>query len=314
MDPNLLYWKTHGQTFSSRLNIWCGLLDPLTMSYSNEEIRKAYSLFRSGGILKKEDEYAIRLSLSSVHSDSGRIILAPFRPAGLCLLSMVPVAASFLPLRRVTEAIYWQLLQRIPLAGFTYSNRNSSGERRRTVSQDELLVMAGTVSFTTFAGALPLFIINRLGVRSTGPLIFFRSVLPIPLAAALASFSVLAIRNRETETGIKVFDSNGNLVGLSKAAGAKAVKETALSRAVLFATSLSVPRLLVLFLNQIRFFQRKPKLVTFLQTMTAVMGLGLMIPVSFSLFPQLGTIKKEHVEEKLKAAAEDGQLYYYRGV
>lgn len=64
-----------------------------------------------------------------------------------------------------------------------------------------------------------------------------------------------------------------------------------------------------------------------------------MIPVSFSLFPQLGTVRfmillgcdvvlvmnsadvdlvlqieKENVEEELQAAADNGQLYYHRGL
>ena len=64
-----------------------------------------------------------------------------------------------------------------------------------------------------------------------------------------------------------------------------------------------------------------------------------MIPVSFSLFPQLGTvsaaillcclvfsvvdsadtdlvlqIKRENVEEELRAAADDGLFYYHRGL
>lgn len=43
--------------------------------------------------------------------------------------------------------------------------------------------------------------------------------------AALAAFNVLTVRSEESENGIQVFDSNGNLVGISKAAGAKVIKE-----------------------------------------------------------------------------------------
>lgn len=39
--------------------------------------------------------------------------------------------------------------------------------------------------------------------------------------AAVAFISVYTVRSEESQTGIKVFDSNGNLVGLSKAAGQK---------------------------------------------------------------------------------------------
>lgn len=40
-------------------------------------------------------------------------------------------------------------------------------------------------------------------------------------AAALAFFNVLTVRSEEGETGIRVFDSKGDPVGLSKAAGEK---------------------------------------------------------------------------------------------
>lgn len=94
-----------------------------------------------------------------------------------------------------------------------------------------------------------------------------------------------------------------------------------------------------IFLYRRRVFQRNTLLVAPLRHISVAFVLGLMIPVSFSLFPQLGTvrslilqccdvflamasadidlvlqIKKENVEVELQAAAEDGQLYYHRGL
>lgn len=42
-----------------------------------------------------------------------------------------------------------------------------------------------------------------------------------PFLALLAYFNVLTVRSEEPENGIKVFDGDGNPVGLSKAAGEK---------------------------------------------------------------------------------------------
>lgn len=44
--------------------------------------------------------------------------------------------------------------------------------------------------------------------------------------AVLAFFNVLTVRSEESETGIQVFDSNGNPVGLSKAAGEKVLNKS----------------------------------------------------------------------------------------
>lgn len=87
---------------------------------------------------------------------------------------------------------------------------------------------------------------------------------------------MLTVRSEESDNGIQVFDSNGNPVGLSKAAGEKvqylsnsdldllsvctvvsffllplqAVRETALSRAALFGTTAAVPNLLFFLLRR----------------------------------------------------------------
>lgn len=107
-------------------------------------------------------------------------------------------------------------------------------------------------------------------------------------------------------------------------------------------------------LNRRRLFQRSPLLVAPFRHISTAFVLGLMIPVTFSLFPQLRTvrftrcsiflswhapcfctsvglylqsemwealrpllvlqIKKEDVEEELQAAADNGQLFYHRGL
>ncbi|XP_034407579.1 sideroflexin-4 isoform X3 [Cyclopterus lumpus] len=307
MDPNLLYWKSQGQSFLSRLQIWINLLDPLSLISSDDEIQKAHSLLGSGQPLNEKDGQALTLSLSSVHADSGAVLPLVFRSAALLPISTPLVVASFLPHRSVKPALFWQFLLQSYSAGFNYANRNSSPEQSKKTSLKQLLLMAGTVSYAACAGALPQIFISRLGVRSAAIQTFFRSILPIPL-------SVSQLYSEESETGIQVFDSNGNPVGLSKAAGDKAVRETALSRAVLFGTTAALPNLLVLLLQRTRLFQRNSLLAAPVRHMSVALVLGLMIPVSFSLFPQLGTIKKENVEERLWAAADGGRFYYHRGL
>ncbi|XP_058507149.1 sideroflexin-4 [Solea solea] len=313
MDPNLLYWKGHGQSFLSRIQIWLNLLDPTVLIASNSEIEKAHSLL--GNEEKSEkDAPALTLALSSVHADSGAVLPLAFRPPALLPISAPLVVASFLPHTTVKPALFWQFMLQSYMVGFNYANRNSSSEPGKTTHLKQLILTVATVSYATCAGALPQIFINRLRIKSVPVQTFFRSILPVPLSAALALFSVFTIRSEESETGIQVFDSNGNPVGFSKAAGEKAVRETALSRAALFGTTGAVPNLLLFLLRKTRLFQRNSLLAAALHNMSLAFVLGLMIPVSFSLFPQLGTIKRETLEEELQAAAVDGQLFYHRGV
>ncbi|XP_029031571.1 sideroflexin-4 isoform X2 [Betta splendens] len=313
MDPNLVYWKNEGQTFISRLQIWVNLLNPTTLLCSDTEIQKAH---KSLGHYekRKENVNALTLSLSSVHADSGNVVPLVFRPPALLPVAAPLVVASLLQHSSVKPALFWQFLLQVYNAGFNYANRNCSSDRNEKMSLKQLVLITGTVSFTTCSGALPQIFIKQLGVRSAAVQSFLRSIVPIHLSAALAFFSVLTIRSEELETGIQVFDSNGNSVGISKAAGHKAVKESALSRAALLGVTAAVPSMLVLLFQGTRPFKRNSLLIAPLRHTSAVVVFGLMIPVSFSLFPQLGTINREALEEKLQAVTSEGHLFYHRGL
>lgn len=314
MDPNLLHWKCQGQTFFGRLKIWSDVLDPTLLISSDAEIQQAHTILGSG---EKQSETGVlapaTLSLSSVHSDTGEVLPIIFRAPALLPISAPLAYAAFLPHSTVKPALLFQFLLQSYYTGFNYANRNASEQGKKT-SMKQILLYVGTVSYATCAGALPQIIINRLRVKTTFVQTFCRTVLPVPLAATLAFFNLITVRSEEPENGVQVFDSEGNMVGLSKAAGEKAVRETALSRAALIGTTAAAPNLLVALLQRSRFFQRQSLLLAPLRPVSVVFVLGLMIPVSFSLFPQLGLIKKENLEEELQAAAVDGHLHYHRGL
>ncbi|KAM4591766.1 sideroflexin-4 [Odontesthes bonariensis] len=314
MDPNLVQWKCQGQSFLRRLRMWVSLLDPALLLSSDAEILKAHTLLGSGQKLDEKDNAAVNLSLSSLHADSGAALPLVFRPPAFLPISGPLVVATLLPHSNVKPALFWQFLLQSYNTGFNYANRNSSAEQGKTASLRQLLLIAGTISYTAVAGALPQIFINRLHVRSPPLQTFCRSILPIPLSAALAFLNVFTVRSEETETGIQVFDSNGMPVGISKAAAEKAVRETAFSRAALFGLTATVPNLLVLLLRRTRFFQKNSMLVAPCRHISVALVLGLMIPVSFSLFPQLGTIKRENLEEELQAGPVGSQLFYHRGL
>lgn len=314
MDPNLLHWKSQEETFLSRLRIWVKLLDPSLLISSDAEIQTAHTLLGSEEKPNEKDgSAAVTLALSSVHAGTGAVLPIIFRPPALLPISIPLALAAFLPHNTVKPALLWQFLLQSYYTGFNYANRNASSDQGKT-SLKQILLNVGTVSYATCAGALPQIIINRLRVRSVPVQNVCRTLLPVPLAAALAFFNVLTVRSEEPENGIQVFDSDGNPVGLSKAAGEKAVRETALSRAALLGTTAAGPGLFVSLLQRTIFFQRRSLLLAPLRPLSVVFLLGLMIPVSFSLFPQLGTIKKENLEAELQSAAVDGHLFYHRGL
>ncbi|XP_042358573.1 sideroflexin-4 [Plectropomus leopardus] len=309
MDPNLLYWKKHGQTFFSRFQHWFFFHDPLILFSSDREIIQAHAALGRG---EHEDSQAVQLSLSSFQADSGHVIPLYVRPAALFYITSPVVLATALPHFSVGLSLVQQFALHHYLAAFNLGHRNCSTKQREKERLNPFLLITGTASLLACIGALPHVFIKGLNIRSGPSLSFLRLIVPIPLSAALAFLNVSIVRREETKLGIQVFDANGNPVGHSKAAGEKAVRETALSRAALFGTTTAVPNLVMLFLK--RRSQILSKQGAFLHLASAGLSLTLMIPVSFSLFPTLGTIKRENVEEQLQASATDGLLYYHRGL
>ncbi|KAI5107875.1 sideroflexin-4 [Silurus meridionalis] len=280
------------------------------------EIENARSLIRREGNQQNNEKVssALKLSLSSVHADTGEPISIVFRPQAFLPVAAPLVIASFLPHKGVSPALFWQFMLQSYSAGFNQANRNATASPDNKPSMKQALLITGTVAYSTLTGALPQILIQRLAVSSRSAQAFCRSVLPVPLSACLAAFSVFVVRSEESENGIKVYDCNGNAVGISKEAGFKAVKETAISRATLFGTTAVVPNLLVLILKRTKLAQRNTLMLAPVRHISTAVVLGLMIPASFSLFPQLGKIKKEHVEKELQSLTDDGELFYHRGL
>ncbi|KAJ8014311.1 hypothetical protein DPEC_G00038930 [Dallia pectoralis] len=315
MDNNLLFWKNEGKTFLSRLRIWFSVLDPRSLLSSDAEIKKAHSLIGSS---EKRQSYVDgdedwKLSLSSVHAGTGVILPTVFRPQAFFPISAPLVVASFLPHTTVKPALFWQFFLQSYVAGFNHANRSSLPDQGLKTSLKQALLIVGSVAYATCAGAIPQIVMKRLILSTPAVQMFFRSILPIPISASLGYFNVIVVRSEEAENGIQVFDYDGNSVGVSKAAGAKAVQETGLSRAALLGTTAAVPNL-VLFLLQKGRFLRSPLLLAPIRHISTAIVLGLMIPVSFSLYPQLGTIKKENLEKEMQPAAASGQLFYHKGL
>ncbi|XP_010896388.2 sideroflexin-4 [Esox lucius] len=305
MDINLLFWKNEGKTFLSRLRIWFSVLDPRSLFSSDAEIKNAPSII---GSAERNLNYE-----SSVHAGTSDILPTVFRPQAFFPISAPLVVASFLPHTMVKSALLWQFLLQSYVAGFNHANRNTLPDQGLKTSLKQGLLIVGSVAYATCAGAIPQIVMRRLRLSSPAAQMFFRSILPIPLSASLMYFNVVVIRSEESENGIQVFDTDGNSVGMSKAAGTKAVQETAVSRAALFGTTAAVPSLVLFLLQKGRFLQ-SPLLLAPIRHISTAIVLGLMIPVSFSLYPQLGTIKKENLEKEFQPAAASGPLFYHKGL
>ncbi|XP_032636662.1 sideroflexin-4 [Chelonoidis abingdonii] len=324
MDVNLQFWSTEGRSFFQRFLHWTDILDPTVLLKSNEEIEKSRLLLQTSAqtlqepLRDKTVNEAWKLSLSSVHPGTGEIIPRVFRPPAFLPLATPLFFASLLPHGGAKQAFIWQFLFHTYTAGFTIANGNATAKAEETalpqkLPQKQLLMCTGAVSYAAFMGAVPHYIGSQS--RLSGPMqVFFRKILPIPLLVYLSAFTVMIVRGTERENGIEVMDKNGKVIGVSQKAGNKAVQDTALSRAALFGTAGIISDSLLYFVKRTNFLLRNPHALTPLRVLMTVSTLGALLPVSFSVFPQLGEIKRDDLEKEILSSTEETELFYNRGV
>uniref|UniRef100_A0A9L0I8B5 Sideroflexin 4 n=1 Tax=Equus asinus TaxID=9793 RepID=A0A9L0I8B5_EQUAS len=295
MEPNVRFWITERQSFVQRFLQWMELLDPTNLVLSIEKIEKSRQLLLTNQDASRHDvedqriQEAWKRSLSTVHPDSSKLIPVPFRPS-----AFLPFTAPMVSFYTYTTA-------------FNIINGNASYNRQ---PYESILLGTGVIASSTFFGLLPRFLQLRFSLNN----ILTRKALPVVFLTQVSAVNVIASRSFEPSRGIEVMDKEGNVIGYSRKAGTKAVKDTATSRAVLFGTSAFIPEVFSYFFKRTQFFQQYPWSLWTLKLSCTILVMGLMVPVSFSIFPQTGRIQCSMLEKEIQSATQEPELFYNRGV
>ncbi|NXL28483.1 SFXN4 protein, partial [Glaucidium brasilianum] len=306
MDPNLRFWRAEGQSFFQRFLLWADVLDPLLLLKSADDIRTTRLFIESSGKTLSEPikNDQVFWSASSVHPDTGKIIPVVFRPPG----NLNPKFIFAYNLLFLQFAFYTYT------TGFALLNGNGTTKAEEyAVQQKQILYGLGAISYAACVSALPYIFTNRYKLKSPLTQLVIQKFLPAPLLGLMSAFTVMVVRSPEFENGIEVMDRNGTVVGVSQKAGEKAVKETALSRAVLFGTASFVPAVLMHFVERAK-FRRTPYSLASMRMLAITTVIAGMLPVSLSMFPQCGEIKREDLEPELLSSTEETELFYNRGI
>ncbi|XP_040480037.1 sideroflexin-4 isoform X2 [Ursus maritimus] len=188
---------------------------------------------------------------------------------------------------------------------FNIVNGNASYTRRL---HESLLLGTGVIASSSFFGLFPRLLQMRLHN------VLLKKALPIIILTHVSAMNVVAARSLEPIRGIEVMDKEGNVMGYSRKAGTKAVKDTAASRVVLFGTSAFIPEVFSHFFVRTQFFRQYPWSLWTFKLSCTVLVMGLMVPVSFSIFPQIERIQRSELEKEIQSATEETELFYNRGV
>ncbi|XP_030309061.1 sideroflexin-4 [Calypte anna] len=318
MDANLRFWRSEGQSFFQRFLLWADVLDPLLLLKSSEEIRRTRLLIQNSEktlnepIRDAQTKQAFLLSLSSVHPDTNKIIPVLLRPPAFLPITLPLVVVSSLQ-RHATQTFFCQFVFHTYNTAFTLFNGNGTVKAEEySVQQKQILFGLGAISYAACIGALPVGFMNRHGVNNPLLQLLVKQILPAPLFGLMSAFTVAVVRIPEFENGIEVMDRNGKVVGVSQKAGEKAVRETALSRAVLFGTTLFLTPVLTHFVQRTN-FAKTPRALASVRMLMMTSVLAGMLPVSLSMFPQCGEIKRADLEQEILSATEEPELFYNRG-
>nr|XP_045016096.1 sideroflexin-4 isoform X3 [Jaculus jaculus] len=313
MDPNLRFGISQRQPFVQRFLLWTELLDPVYLFISVGKIENSRQLLltnEDAPTLYRDDQRireAWQRSLSTVHPDNSKLIPALFRPAAFMPLVAPLVFLSMMPVKGIKSMILPQVSLYAYTTAFTITNGNASyshGPVERT------LLGTGVCVSSTLFGLIPHFVHMRYGLDN----FWIRKALPIAILAQVSGVNVLASRRLESIRGIEVMDKKGNVIGHSRRAGEKAIKETAISRAVLFGTAAFIPEAFMYYLKKIRFSPPNPQSFGVLKLACTLLTMGLMVPASFSIFPQVGRIQRGQLEKEIRSSTEEAELFYNRGV
>ncbi|KAF0874031.1 SFXN4 protein, partial [Crocuta crocuta] len=186
---------------------------------------------------------------------------------------------SMLSVKNLKSLILPQVSFYTYITGFNIINGNASYNRR---PHESLLLGTGVIASSSFFGLLPRLLQMRLNNT------LLKKALPVIILTYISAMNVVAARSLEPIRGIEVMDKEGNVVGYSRKAGAKAVKDTATSRIILFGTSAFIPEVFShFFLQPTQFFRQYPWSLWTFKLSCTVLAMGLMVPVSFSLYPQI---------------------------
>ncbi|PNJ65459.1 sideroflexin-4 isoform X1 [Pongo pygmaeus] len=313
IEPNVRFWITERQSFIRRFLQWTELLDPTNVFISVESIENSRQLLctnqdaSSPASADQRIQEAWKRSLATVHPDSSNLIPKLFRPAAFLPFMAPTVFLSMTPLKGIKSVILPQVFLCAYMAAFNSINGNRSYTCKPL---ERSLLMAGAVASSTFLGVIPQFVQKKYGL--TGP--WIKRILPVVFLVQASGMNVYMSRSLESIKGIAVMDKEGNVLGHSRIAGTKAVRETLASRIVLFGTSALIPEVFTYFFKRTQFFRKNPGSLWILKLSCTVLAMGLMVPFSFSIFPQVGQIRYCSLEEKIPSPTEETEIFYHRGV
>ncbi|KAF9933183.1 hypothetical protein FBU30_006349 [Linnemannia zychae] len=289
-------------TYFGRVRHFVQVTSPLNLFVTSKGLEAAKTLindYNSGKIPANTDPARLwrakEVCDSTLHPDTGKPILLPFRMACFVPTNLLVAAGMLMPNPSIKSILFWQWANQSVNVAFNYANAN------KTIEMDMKETAFAYMSAVTTSCFLAVGL-NQLVPRMTSISPGLRTILgrlvPFTAVAAAGTVNVFLMRGKEISEGIDVYDAEGNSVGKSQKAGLSAITQVAISRILTNFPVLTIPPLVLSQWERTSWAAQYPRAV--IPINLAVISLCLMtaLPLAIAAFPQYANVDVKTLEER----------------
>lgn len=305
-------------TFMGRFYHNMDIIDPKTLFASQSQLDESVKLlddYKSGklgpAVSNKDLWEAQKLKQSTLHPDTGEKIFMPFRMSGYVPFNSPILAGLLMPNPTMAQVVFWQWLNQSHNACVNYANRNAT---KPTNMSTFIQGYSGAVTAAiTISVGLNL-MLRRLNGLTPAVKNLVQRFVPLPAVATASTLNVVLMRRHELNEGIDVVDKEGGVVGTSKLAAKKALTEMAITRAILPVPLLTIPPIVMTFLEKTALLRKNPKLNMPFNIIVCSISFFFALPATIAIFPQMSEVQVKELEPEIQQKAKESVVYYNKGL
>lgn len=302
------------------------LIDPRHLLHSDAKIRSCqrdveaaqtannWKELQDQGVSKEQIIKKNVIVKACVHPTTNEIIVTPGRMAGFVPFNIPITAGMCLATPTLPNLIFWQWMNQTYNAMFNYCNaakgaspspsERSSKTKTKPWEGMEDLIKGYSAAVTVSVGlSVGLNVWLKRAKLAANVKNILQAVIPYTAVASAGVSNVAFMRLSELKTGIPVFSDQGELMGNSKVAARYALKQTAVTRAVLPIPIVAFPVPCLALLYRIPLFTSSALMKAVAQVSVVTLGVWVGLPAAVALFPQYAELPISQLEEEFRSFA-----------
>ncbi|KUI64563.1 putative mitochondrial transport protein FSF1 [Cytospora mali] len=321
-------------TYWGRVRQTAGITDPRTLLVGKtglEQAKQAIIAYKTGQVNQMTPELwnAKKIVDSTLHPDTGKPVLLPFRMSCYVLSNLVVTVGMLTPGLQTTGTILWQVANQSLNVAVNNANANKSTPLSYSkIAQSYFLAVGASCGVAVGLNS----IVPRLTRLPPNTRLILGRLVPFAAVASAGALNVFLMRAEEMRTGIDVYPVLSELdkkklalegkaendvpsLGKSKKAAQLAVAETALSRVLNSSPIMVIPPLILVKLQKTEWLKKNPRYTTPINLGLILVTSYAVLPLALAAFPQMQKVRDDSLEEEFRGRGGNGGLVVFnRGI